>query len=307
MAPRARRELSSFLGCHKIAKQPHQIRRKPENLNKNPLLQRKSTANSHFDQDVPVVDWNRERGIAPLEMPSIVEKKGSALDALAAAAAALQTESVRAEASSSPVSTRSEETDSTNEDSTAEGDPLVDVKKTDVSTSSSIEPASNATTTTISSIATQATTYPPKLYYPGHHPPSEHHPPPYWANPSYPYSHTIPSYYGHDKRSSTPLWQTQQTMGGGTRDGNNSVKIVSPSSNNDNDLSRCNEKAPKIISGPASRNYRRASMGKWSEEEDSTLRQAVKEFGGKNWKKIASRLDGRTDVQVRVFCARTRY
>ena len=44
-------------------------------------------------------------------------------------------------------------------------------------------------------------------------------------------------------------------------------------------------------------NKRRASMGKWSEQEDETLRQAVKEYGGKNWKKIASRLRGRTDVQ----------
>ena len=42
---------------------------------------------------------------------------------------------------------------------------------------------------------------------------------------------------------------------------------------------------------------RRASMGKWTEEEDDLLRQAVSEFGGKSWKKIASRLSGRTDVQ----------
>ena len=42
---------------------------------------------------------------------------------------------------------------------------------------------------------------------------------------------------------------------------------------------------------------RRASMGKWTEEEDEKLRQAVKEFGGKNWKRIASKLSGRSDVQ----------
>jgi len=42
---------------------------------------------------------------------------------------------------------------------------------------------------------------------------------------------------------------------------------------------------------------RRASMGKWTEDEDDILRRAVKEYGGKNWKKIASRLKGRTDVQ----------
>ncbi|CAJ1946254.1 unnamed protein product [Cylindrotheca closterium] len=42
---------------------------------------------------------------------------------------------------------------------------------------------------------------------------------------------------------------------------------------------------------------RRASMGKWTEEEDDCLRQAVSDYGGKSWKKIASRLSGRTDVQ----------
>jgi hypothetical protein len=43
--------------------------------------------------------------------------------------------------------------------------------------------------------------------------------------------------------------------------------------------------------------HRRASMGKWTEEEDELLRQAVKACGGKNWKKIAARLECRTDVQ----------
>jgi hypothetical protein len=42
---------------------------------------------------------------------------------------------------------------------------------------------------------------------------------------------------------------------------------------------------------------RRASMGKWTEDEDGLLRQAVEEYGGKNWKKIASQLSGRSDVQ----------
>jgi len=42
---------------------------------------------------------------------------------------------------------------------------------------------------------------------------------------------------------------------------------------------------------------RRASMGKWTEEEDELLREAVADYGGKSWKKIAGRLTGRTDVQ----------
>jgi len=42
---------------------------------------------------------------------------------------------------------------------------------------------------------------------------------------------------------------------------------------------------------------RRASMSKWTEEEDNTLRMAVEQNGGKNWKKIAEELPGRSDVQ----------
>lgn len=42
---------------------------------------------------------------------------------------------------------------------------------------------------------------------------------------------------------------------------------------------------------------RRASMGKWTEDEDNQLRQAVKKHAGKNWKRIASHLPGRSDVQ----------
>lgn len=42
---------------------------------------------------------------------------------------------------------------------------------------------------------------------------------------------------------------------------------------------------------------RRASMGKWTEAEDDTLRRAVEANNSKNWKKIALCLPGRTDVQ----------
>lgn len=48
---------------------------------------------------------------------------------------------------------------------------------------------------------------------------------------------------------------------------------------------------------PSNHLKRRASMGKWTEAEDEKLRQAVKEFGGKNWKRIAGKLNGRSDVQ----------
>lgn len=41
----------------------------------------------------------------------------------------------------------------------------------------------------------------------------------------------------------------------------------------------------------------RASTGKWSHFEDETLRSAVADNSGKNWKKIAVHLPGRSDVQ----------
>jgi hypothetical protein len=65
------------------------------------------------------------------------------------------------------------------------------------------------------------------------------------------------------------------------------------------ETSRSNKhKSLKVIDKNTNNNsYRRASMGKWSEDEDEILRKSVNEHGGKNWKKIASKLRGRTDVQ----------
>eukprot|EP01080_Neovahlkampfia_damariscottae_P002175 gene2175-2039_t len=42
---------------------------------------------------------------------------------------------------------------------------------------------------------------------------------------------------------------------------------------------------------------RRSKKGGWSEEEDVLLTDAVEKYGGKNWKKIAEHLNGRTGVQ----------
>eukprot|EP00986_Skeletonema_menzelii_P001591 scaffold419_cov147-Skeletonema_menzelii.AAC.5 len=42
---------------------------------------------------------------------------------------------------------------------------------------------------------------------------------------------------------------------------------------------------------------RRASAGKWTPEEDAVLRKAVTANSGRNWKKIAAQLPGRSDVQ----------
>lgn len=55
---------------------------------------------------------------------------------------------------------------------------------------------------------------------------------------------------------------------------------------------------PRTAQAQASPNKkRRASMGKWTEKEDNCLRDAVEELDGKNWKRIAEKLPGRTDVQ----------
>jgi hypothetical protein len=42
---------------------------------------------------------------------------------------------------------------------------------------------------------------------------------------------------------------------------------------------------------------RSGSKGKWTAAEDELLKNAVSDYGGRNWKKISECLDGRTDVQ----------
>lgn len=41
----------------------------------------------------------------------------------------------------------------------------------------------------------------------------------------------------------------------------------------------------------------RQSRGKWSAKEDGILKYAVTKHGGRNWKRIADYLEGRSDVQ----------
>jgi len=43
--------------------------------------------------------------------------------------------------------------------------------------------------------------------------------------------------------------------------------------------------------------YQNAKAGKWSAEEDETLKRAVQQNKGKNWKKIAEHVPDKTDVQ----------
>jgi hypothetical protein len=40
-----------------------------------------------------------------------------------------------------------------------------------------------------------------------------------------------------------------------------------------------------------------SSRGNWTAEEDELLRNAVQQYGGRNWKKISDQIPDRTDVQ----------
>jgi len=57
--------------------------------------------------------------------------------------------------------------------------------------------------------------------------------------------------------------------------------------------------SPSLPSSPSQHGSSkvRRSKGKWTPEEDETLRRAVSQHKGKNWKKIAEHVADRTDVQ----------
>ncbi|KAL7544732.1 hypothetical protein ACHAWF_008094, partial [Thalassiosira exigua] len=63
----------------------------------------------------------------------------------------------------------------------------------------------------------------------------------------------------------------------------------------DEDAAAAERETLALQSSPEYR--RRASAGKWTPEEDAALRRSVDDHAGRNWKRIAARLPGRTDVQ----------
>lgn len=164
---------------------------------------------------------------------------------------------------------------------------------------------------------------PPHVHYPHHH---HHHPPPYWSHYPYP----IPAYAYHHPHPPPPLPPPSARVPTVL---SKQSKSPSPSDLYEHKVLTCSKVVSPVIASVPSRpttdldppddvdddddeddededdideasdkgnsfkQYRRASMGKWSECEDDLLREAVDEFGGKNWKKIASKLRGRTDVQ----------
>ncbi|XP_017698697.2 uncharacterized protein LOC103708649 isoform X2 [Phoenix dactylifera] len=72
-------------------------------------------------------------------------------------------------------------------------------------------------------------------------------------------------------------------------------EISLPSCSPDSDCS-C-EMTPGTIPGRMSGPTRRSTKGGWTDKEDDLLVEAVKQFNGKNWKKIAELFPGRSDVQ----------
>lgn len=74
--------------------------------------------------------------------------------------------------------------------------------------------------------------------------------------------------------------------------------ILSPESSMDGEDSSSDVdlSSPSLPSSPSNTRSRR-TKGKWTLEEDETLRRAVSQHKGKNWKKIAEHVPDRTDVQ----------
>jgi hypothetical protein len=177
--------------------------------------------------------------------------------------------------------------------------------------------------------------YPP--YRPGFFPPPHytHEQMPYWSPfpPSYSHPHAIPPFPpSYHRRLASPVTRgsthrkdyecNSDSSCAGTPEtvsGKKESKIVTPpiasaphptsfegprqittdlaSSYGDKGKKKRTNLGELSTAAKAKSQKRRASMGKWSEEEDELLRRAVKEFGGKNWKRIAASLEGRTDVQ----------
>lgn len=130
-------------------------------------------------------------------------------------------------------------------------------------------------------------------------------PPPFWSNYGYythppPPPHPIPPYAYPPPSDAYRLQRTQKVLAvvspaeKSSYEGrflHHNVREVSQEDSHQDMNKEAEEREP---SNPLKR---RASMGKWTEDEDDKLRQAVKEFGGKNWKRIADKLTGRSDVQ----------
>jgi hypothetical protein len=151
--------------------------------------------------------------------------------------------------------------------------------------------------------------YPPYPYPP----PGIPSRPPYHRLHSYPgyaYHQPYPAYTGRpdspgSRRYSAPYTEAQKSPRGldaqeaelteSEQVSNRAAKKIFQRSDSMPPLPTVQEDAQFCLTSRDSK--RRASTGKWSQEEDATLRSAVSSNSAKNWKKIAQHLPGRTDVQ----------
>lgn len=144
--------------------------------------------------------------------------------------------------------------------------------------------------------AAAATAYPPPSYRFGS---SESPPPHHWTSasgagvvPKTPAA-TIPSPDAPVTPSPPQAGRSSQSLGNTRVVGaEHYASLSTPIELSNKGLLGSNNPVP-----PMKSTKRRASMGKWTEQEDEQLRQAVERNCAKNWKKIASSLPGRSDVQ----------
>ncbi|GKY97131.1 hypothetical protein MPSEU_000671500 [Mayamaea pseudoterrestris] len=141
--------------------------------------------------------------------------------------------------------------------------------------------------------ATPVVPPPPSYYYP-QMPPFA-----YWGYPNYYPPPPPPSYFQHHHHHlSTPPSSARAANSSGS----SRPPVVSPANSSAMSPQEYQEIDDDATTHPSlslshHSHKRRASMGKWTAREDDTLKRAVNEYGGRNWKRIATRLVGRTDVQ----------
>ena len=112
-----------------------------------------------------------------------------------------------------------------------------------------------------------------------------------------------------DKVASTPLNENNVNSGDKNEEVSNSYALQSPSANRLTSFIADSELSSKLLDSVGAESALsnddatndgespRSPRGKWTNEEDELLRQAVQQHEGRNWKKISECLVGRTDVQ----------
>ncbi len=112
-----------------------------------------------------------------------------------------------------------------------------------------------------------------------------------------------------EKVASTPLNENNVHSSDRNGEVSNSYALQSPSANRLTSIATDSELSNKFLDSVGADSAMsnddatndgespRSPRGKWTNEEDELLRQAVQQHEGRNWKKISECLVGRTDVQ----------